>query len=58
MEPQRLDPQETREARRLAQEAVIRASLVDMPSPAHLNSLSSPFASCRIGVPKPSVNQP
>jgi hypothetical protein len=38
--------------------AVIRARLVDMPTLIHLNSLSSPSASFRSFVAKPSVNQP
>jgi hypothetical protein len=46
-----------REARLVAEEAVIRARLVDMPTPVHLNSLSNPFASFRSAVSKPSVNQ-
>ena len=39
-------------------EAVIRARLLDMPTLVHLSSLSSPFASFRSAVSKPSVNQP
>jgi predicted phage terminase large subunit-like protein len=61
MELQRLDPRETFLAMRCSsgcQEAVIRTRLVDMPTLVHLNSLSSPFASFRSAVSKPSVNQP
>jgi hypothetical protein len=46
-----------REARRIVQEAVIRARRWISRRRAHLNPLSSPFASFRSAVLKPSVNQ-
>jgi len=39
------------------QKAVIRVRLLDMRTPAHVNSSSSAFASFRSAVSKPSVNQ-
>jgi hypothetical protein len=39
------------------QKAVIRVRLLDMPTPAHVSSSSSTFASLRSAVSKPSVNQ-
>src|SRR6516165_4190440 len=57
----RPDPQETFWAtpadHGVGQKAVIRVRLLDMPTPAHVSSSSSTFASLRSGVSKPSVNQ-
>jgi hypothetical protein len=38
--------------------AVVHVRLLDMPTPAYVNSSSSSFASFRSAVSKPSVNQP